>query len=1136
MSNEKLKNVVLVVLAICLIGITVAYATLSQNLDISGVAKVGKTSWNIHFTKVLTPKAEGYAEGGKATLNSDSTVLTVSEGILKVPGDTITYVFDVINEGDLDAEVETVLTTIDSCKASDDTTDVTMYCDKIKYDLVYQDTKEAVKKNDQLLKGESKTLNLIITYDKNKELTSLPNTEIVLDNINSTINYTMIQKSSGSKDDSSSGSTGKIPTYESSKVIYFDPVKYELCDVTSTSDNCYAWFVLTSDKTSNSYEIVYKEDSYSGQDASNNNKTDLISYLDFITSSWSDKISKVGSGYNVSGVFDFTNSKARIMTYSELTENNNALYEKVRASLTTTAPTLLIGNETSFAGAMQQSLYTVGSMPPYSYFSQSGTLHINPVIKINLNNVSNATDYGEVRETGEVVYFNPEKNSYCSEEEYEDNLDGFNTTIISTAGIKSPTGLNTGCLKFNTLAFGDNAKKKTIDLLLDHNIMNGSIDQDDLTSTLNEYTKTWNSSLNVRAITAKEVALVAGYTSWKEGSSALQFYRGTKLDYTWLYNYTGGCNNYGCDVSDNTNGGYWTSSKGYCVSDDGVINNTRSVSGVRPVITVQKVIEPTTDPTPTEPDTPTELVCDENIYNNGTLTTDEYNEICKVNISTTGDVYSYSENSDGTISLTGFKGDVPSIYNNVLALPTTIDGKTVTQISGNLNRALSSKLVISPTIITIGEEAFKGNSFVALAMPNSVTSIGNYSFQQNNLSSLKIPSSVEVIGTSAFDSNNISDLTINEGLKTLYSQAFGNNALTSAKLPDSLTSLDPGVFYGTLVEKLDVGGGIPIKQGKFDSLKDSLKELTIGSDNVTTTQEQDQGAFSNYSKLQKVTVKSNVKKIGTSLFSYDKSLKSVKLSNNITEIGNYAFQGTSSLTYIKLPSSLESIGEKAFNESKLSSIAIPDSTISIGESAFKDAPLTIINLGNGLQKIFATAFYGSSSIDTLEVPDSVTFIGRGAFYNKKIKTLTIGDGISSIDSGMFISVTVNTLNIGKDSDKSQTIESYALNNSVLSVTYKVNIYGSVKNIEDQAFSYLGITSLTLNNGITKIGDGAFMSNNISRLTIPKSVTSIGSLAFYGNSNLSSVSDYSGVLTCNSIYNNSTIYNKVNNTTTKCSAN
>ena len=194
MSNDKFKNAILIILAVCLIGITVAYATLSQNLNINGVAKVSKTSWNIHFTNVLTPKAEGYAEGGKATLNSDSTVLTVSEGILKVPGDTITYVFDVINEGDLDAEVETVLTTIDSCKASDNTTDVTMYCDKIKYDLVYQDTKEAVKKEDQLLKGESKTLNLVIIYDKNKELTSLPTTPITLSNITSTINYTMLTK------------------------------------------------------------------------------------------------------------------------------------------------------------------------------------------------------------------------------------------------------------------------------------------------------------------------------------------------------------------------------------------------------------------------------------------------------------------------------------------------------------------------------------------------------------------------------------------------------------------------------------------------------------------------------------------------------------------------------------------------------------------------------------------------------------------------------------------------------------------------------------------------------------------------------------------------------------------------------
>ena len=191
--NERTRNIILIVLAVCLIGITVAYATLSQNLNISGVANVDKTSWDIHFTNVLTPKVEGQATGGKAVLNSGSTVLTISEGTLSAPGDKITYIFDVINEGDLPAEVETTLTQMESCKAENGS-DVSMFCNKIGLDLVYADTKEKVQKSDRLLSGETKTLNLIITYDKDKLLTSLPTSPITLSNITSTINYTMLTK------------------------------------------------------------------------------------------------------------------------------------------------------------------------------------------------------------------------------------------------------------------------------------------------------------------------------------------------------------------------------------------------------------------------------------------------------------------------------------------------------------------------------------------------------------------------------------------------------------------------------------------------------------------------------------------------------------------------------------------------------------------------------------------------------------------------------------------------------------------------------------------------------------------------------------------------------------------------------
>ena len=47
--NNKIQNIVLGVLAVGLIGITIAYASLSQNLTINGTAKVAAATWDVHF-------------------------------------------------------------------------------------------------------------------------------------------------------------------------------------------------------------------------------------------------------------------------------------------------------------------------------------------------------------------------------------------------------------------------------------------------------------------------------------------------------------------------------------------------------------------------------------------------------------------------------------------------------------------------------------------------------------------------------------------------------------------------------------------------------------------------------------------------------------------------------------------------------------------------------------------------------------------------------------------------------------------------------------------------------------------------------------------------------------------------------
>ena len=103
--NNKVQNVLLGVLAVGLIGITVAYAALTQQLTINGTAKVASTKWDIHFSDKKTGVAEGYAETGDFAKTS-ATTLGGNLGTLKAPGDKITYTFDIENAGDINAIID----------------------------------------------------------------------------------------------------------------------------------------------------------------------------------------------------------------------------------------------------------------------------------------------------------------------------------------------------------------------------------------------------------------------------------------------------------------------------------------------------------------------------------------------------------------------------------------------------------------------------------------------------------------------------------------------------------------------------------------------------------------------------------------------------------------------------------------------------------------------------------------------------------------------------------------------------------------------------------------------------------------------------------------------------------------------
>ena len=92
---------------------------------------------------------------------------------------------------------------------------------------------------------------------------------------------------------------------------------------------------------------------------------------------------------------------------------------------------------------------------------------------------------------------------------------------------------------------------------------------------------------------------------------------------------------------------------------------------------------------------------------------------------------------------------------------------------------------------------------------------------------------------------------------------------------------------------------------------------------------------------------------------------------------------------------------------------------------------------------------------------------------------------------------------------------------------------TVTSIDNNAFGYSGITSVTIPDSVTTIGDGAFYDNRLTSITIPNSVTTIDKVAFYGNqltyvvlgTNVTTIGDYAfSIVTSNSNINLTTIYN------------
>ena len=108
--NSNKKNIALAVLGVILLGMTIAYAALQTNLSIGGSVNVPAVSWNVHFANFEKGTVTGSATGPSASeLTSGGHLTATSISNLNIslprPGDSITYTWDIVNEGSIEAKL-----------------------------------------------------------------------------------------------------------------------------------------------------------------------------------------------------------------------------------------------------------------------------------------------------------------------------------------------------------------------------------------------------------------------------------------------------------------------------------------------------------------------------------------------------------------------------------------------------------------------------------------------------------------------------------------------------------------------------------------------------------------------------------------------------------------------------------------------------------------------------------------------------------------------------------------------------------------------------------------------------------------------------------------------------------------------
>ena len=446
-----------------------------------------------------------------------------------------------------------------------------------------------------------------------------------------------------------------------------------------------------------------------------------------------------------------------------------------------------------------------------------------------------------------------------------------------------------------------------------------------------------------------------------------------------------------------------------------------------------------------------------------------------------------------------------------------------------------TSIVIPNSVTSIGEGVFYGCSgFTSIVIPNSVTSIGEGVFYGcSGLTSIVIPNSVTSIGNSAFyGCSGLTSIEIPVGVESIGAAAFKNcAALAYISIPNSVKDIANDAFDGcTALKKVELNTATV---GGWFSGNTTLKEVVTGN-SVTSIVG---SAFSGCTNLASLTIGSKVTSIGTDAFNACNNVIKVfwlgntppagyeQLSGKINYVANNQYAELTGETVVsQFLSSRFEIGGTVFIPTSLadrtccvvdydilsdvSDVVIEESVSYQGVSLkVQDVKPYSFYAKENLETVtFAhdggigtSAFEGCDSLENVEIPHTVTFVGDHAFRNcTNLVDVKISDRETVLSLGMqlFVGTSLETLYIGGKisyEENGGAISPFSGSSTLKSVV----ITNAESNIYDYEFyNCTALESAVVGDGVEKIGRWAFSGClNLTDFVFGSNLEEIGEEAF-----------------------------------------